>query len=281
MSATTGALGWGAGITLGSAPVHGLCWRQIFPGEERQLGPLRRWLALLLPERPARDDVISVATELASNAIKHTASGRGGWFTVEVTQQGPSAVRVAVADSGAPDGPRVVDDELSENGRGLMLVQGLSARTGVSGDQRGRVVWADVAWGNMPAPQSPAPDPYEATIRSGLAGLARRFTGIPIWFGRSTMQWWALVDRAGRSWLVTASSPHELEVVLTRALQAPVPREMAASRRDRRSVPGARVPAAWGALHQVRPAGQAGPVGPAVSGPPAARRHAGALGRAS
>jgi len=41
----------------------------VFPGEERQLAVLRRWLATLLPACPARDDVILVATELASNAI--------------------------------------------------------------------------------------------------------------------------------------------------------------------------------------------------------------------
>ena len=57
-------------------------WRQVFLGEERQLGLLRRWLVACLPECPARDDVISVATELGTNAILHTASGRGGWFSV-------------------------------------------------------------------------------------------------------------------------------------------------------------------------------------------------------
>src|SRR5690348_17204103 len=61
-------------------PVDARRWRQMFSGEERQLGLMRRWLAACLPECPARDDVVSVATELGSNAILHTASGRGGWF---------------------------------------------------------------------------------------------------------------------------------------------------------------------------------------------------------
>ncbi len=43
-------------------------WQQVFEGKKRQLGVMRRWLASVLPECPARDDVISVATELASNA---------------------------------------------------------------------------------------------------------------------------------------------------------------------------------------------------------------------
>ena len=72
-------------------------WRRVFPGEGRQLAALRQWLASLLPECPARDDVICVATELGTNAVQHTASGGGGWFAVEVSWHGP-AVRGAVAD---------------------------------------------------------------------------------------------------------------------------------------------------------------------------------------
>jgi serine/threonine-protein kinase RsbW len=62
---------------------------------------MRRWLASLLPECPAREDVVCVATELGTNAVRHTASGRGAWFAVEVTWH-RSVVRVAVADGGAP-----------------------------------------------------------------------------------------------------------------------------------------------------------------------------------
>ena len=119
--------------------------RQVFRGEERQLGVLRRWLASLLPPGPARDDVISVATELASNALRHTASGRDGWFAVEITWY-QSIIRVAVADGGGPAEPHVIDDPAAEHGRGLLLVRGLSVRTGVTGDQHGRVVWAEIAW---------------------------------------------------------------------------------------------------------------------------------------
>jgi anti-sigma regulatory factor (Ser/Thr protein kinase) len=136
-------------------------WRQVFPGHRQELSEVRRWLRTLLPECPARDDVISVANELASNAIQHTASGRGGWFAVEVAWLGP-VVRVAVADGGAPDGPRTIDDPDGERGRGLLVVAGLSARTGVCGDSRGRLAWADVpltdASAPMPGSDSDRPD---------------------------------------------------------------------------------------------------------------------------
>jgi hypothetical protein len=125
----------------------GLRWRRVFPGEGSQLGVLRRWLESLLPEGPARDDATFVANELGSNAIVHTASGRGGWFAVEITWH-QAVVRVAVADCGAPGGPRMIDDPAGEHGRGLLVVRSLSVRTGVCGDHRGRLVWADVPWGD-------------------------------------------------------------------------------------------------------------------------------------
>src|SRR5215470_4804746 len=53
-----------------------LRWHRRFPGEERQISGLRRWLAGLLPECPSRDDVVTVAVELATNTLKFTASGR-------------------------------------------------------------------------------------------------------------------------------------------------------------------------------------------------------------
>ena len=164
----------------------------MFPGEERQLAALRRWLAELLPPCAARDDVAAVATELGSNAVRHTLSGRGSWFAAEITWY-PAAVWVAVADCGGPSEPRVIDDLAAEHGRGLLVVRGLSVRTGVTGDHRGRLVWAQVAWAD-PSPAAPtsSQDPYQAAIRDGETALARRFAGVPAWFGRSTLAWWAM-----------------------------------------------------------------------------------------
>jgi signal transduction histidine kinase len=122
-----------------------LRWWRIFPGEAVQLRLLRRWIAAFLPEGPARDDVASVATELASNAVRHTASGVDGYFAVEICCR-DDVIRVAVADSGAPTGPRLVPETGGENGRGLVLVRALAIRTGVAGDYRSRLVWADLSW---------------------------------------------------------------------------------------------------------------------------------------
>jgi anti-sigma regulatory factor (Ser/Thr protein kinase) len=146
MSATSGAPEQDACPSAGSpALLPGTRWRRLFPGEARQFSLLRRWLESILPDCPSRDDVACVATELGTNAVRHTASGQGGRFVLEITWQ-ESAVRVAVADGGAAGTPRVIDDPAGEQGRGLLLVESLSIRFGVCGDHRGRLVWADVPW---------------------------------------------------------------------------------------------------------------------------------------
>ena len=135
-------------------------WR-ILPGRAPALARLRRWLLWLLPDTPARDDVVTIAVELATNAIRHTASGQGGAFTVEIRWLAEvPAVRVTVADAGAPRGPRrpLRVPGTAVGGHGLYMVRRLASRTGVSGGHRGRLVWAEVAWTGPPT-QWPWPEP--------------------------------------------------------------------------------------------------------------------------
>jgi Histidine kinase-like ATPase domain len=218
MPAASGAKEQYPGVS-GALPLNdpGLRWRRVFPGEERQISVLRRWLTSLLPDCPAREDAAYVATELGSNAVRHTASGQGGWLTVEVTWH-RAVLRVAVADCGSQTWPRMIEDSADEHGRGLLLVRGLALHTGVCGDDRGRLVWADIPWPDPRAvPQPSWQEPYEAAIHDAEVALAKRFAGVPAWFGRSTMQWWALP-----SWgeLVTAPTARELSRLLKDMLDA-------------------------------------------------------------
>lgn len=193
------------------------CWQRVFPGEESQLSVMRAWLAGLLPASPQRDDLAVVATELGTNAIRHTASGvGGGQFTVEVTWH-PAAVRVAVTDGGAPAGPRIINDPLGEHGRGLRVVQGLSAFMGVTGDPGGRQVWADIPPDEAVTAEPACPRATEEAIRAGLADLASRFAGIPVWFNQTTQQWCALT----RGQLVSASSAPSLAELLSQETSSP------------------------------------------------------------
>jgi len=206
-----------------------LRWRNVFPGDERQLGTLRRWLAELLPACPARDDVVTVAVELGTNALKFATGGRGGSFAVEITWSGP-VVRVAVIDGGAPTGPRLVEDPAGEHGRGLIMVRALSVRTGVVGDERGRLVWAEVPWsGEGAVVPGWSPPGHEAAICADQEALAERFGGVPTWFGQSTLQWWAAMPGWAGGRLLTAPSAKELAVLLDRVLRPPPgPGQMAA-----------------------------------------------------
>ncbi|HEY7432765.1 MAG TPA: ATP-binding protein [Streptosporangiaceae bacterium] len=142
MSASSGPAPGGGVPAARRAPILG--WR-VFPGEDRQLRTLRQWLVTMLPDCQERHDVLAVATELASNAVKHTASGRGGTFAVALLSGG-RMMRVAVADGGAESGPRMNENPAGEHGRGLLIVRGLAARTGASGDEHGRLVWAEIPW---------------------------------------------------------------------------------------------------------------------------------------
>jgi len=168
----------------------------------------------VLRPRSPRDDVTSVADELASNAIRHSRSGQGGKFTVQITRHG-TLVRVMVADDGAPDGPRLIENPDGEGGRGLVVVNALALRTGVDGDHHGRVVWADIDWDAADAgaamPAMPAAQADQAAIQDAETALARRFADVPTWYGRATHAWWALTTTG----LATAPTADELAELLS------------------------------------------------------------------
>jgi anti-sigma regulatory factor (Ser/Thr protein kinase) len=85
------------------------------------------------------DDAQLVVTELVSNGIDHgeglitlTVSRRPGGMLVEVRDESPKQPQL-----------RPVDPS-SARGRGMQLVQALSARWGTAPDGRGKVVWAEL-----------------------------------------------------------------------------------------------------------------------------------------
>jgi hypothetical protein len=263
-----------------------LRWRRVFPGQEEELRRVRYWLAELLPSGPAREDVVTVAIELAADAVRHTASGHDGFFAVElIWQMCPVTVRVAVADGGArtaphlspgtdPLGPgplglespgigpltadQLRSDQLSEHGRGLRVVRALAERTGACGDHRGRLVWAEIQWRAEGAAEPEFPDGYESSLRDIQAVMMARYPEADIWFGRTTMQWWAMIGRPEKGHpearrLLTAESPVDLAQLLdvARATAQFVPR----STRGRHEVTGRRSGPRAG-LRAARPAGQ-------------------------
>ena len=127
---------------------------RVFPGQPARLAEARVFVAAALAGCPARETLLTCVSELAANAIAHTASGAGGVFAVEVSRPADGRALIAVTDAGGPAEPLVrAADELAEGGRGLALVAALASRWGhhqVPGG--GRTVWAEVTW---PVPVRP------------------------------------------------------------------------------------------------------------------------------
>ena len=123
-------------------PPHRRQW--VLPGRPDQVAQARRLVAESLTACPAAADAVLLTSELAANAVLHTASGSGGTFGVTVSHDA-SLVRVEVHDAGAPTAPVIVaGDGLRPSGRGLALVAVLAARWGQQGNERGRAVWFEL-----------------------------------------------------------------------------------------------------------------------------------------
>ena len=134
----------------------------IFPGQPERVRDVRRWVRDQLPPCPARDDVEIVASELATNAVVHTASGQPGGQVAARLAWWPDRVRVAIGDGGAATAPVLVIGSAGERQRGLALVDALAVTWAHAGDGDGRWTWADVAWDGLPPLPPPTSRPASA-----------------------------------------------------------------------------------------------------------------------
>lgn len=118
-------------------------WCRSFPGARAQVSEARQFVASYLGDRRGADTAQLVVSELATNAIRHTRSGLpGGRFGVTL-HAGSTLLILAVHDEGGPSTPHQCEAEDEDQcGRGLYLVETLSARWGVHGDNASRTVWA-------------------------------------------------------------------------------------------------------------------------------------------
>lgn len=128
-------------------------WSRSFPGLPEHLGDVRRFTQMVLGDAPGTELVVMAVSELAGNAIVHTASGApDGQFVVHLAALA-DRWKVRVDDEGSPSEPRVVVDAIeedpegdSESGRGLAMVASISRTWGVLGDRRARAVWAEIPY---------------------------------------------------------------------------------------------------------------------------------------
>jgi anti-sigma regulatory factor (Ser/Thr protein kinase) len=119
---------------------------RVFLGARHEVRNVRAFVREAVEGYPVADDVVLLASEVAANAVVHTASGDGGTFTV-VVRRGGQAVRVEIHDGGSRASPVACAAEAhASSGRGLALVESLAGRWGYLGDRDGRVVWFEVDW---------------------------------------------------------------------------------------------------------------------------------------
>ena len=144
--------------------------RACFAGQAASVGAMRDWVARCLRRGPYDhsgqlvEDLLVCASEIATNAVRHSRSGLpGGSFTALLWQHS-ARVRLEVADMGPRPGlptlPRIdgsaMGDGTAENGRGLGFVYALCG--GACGstappDPRGHAVWCQVRCERAAAPQ--------------------------------------------------------------------------------------------------------------------------------
>ncbi|MGW0591065.1 ATP-binding protein [Streptosporangium sp. NPDC002607] len=120
------------------------------PGSPSSIAVARAYVRKLpgVAGHPRADEVELLVSELVANAVQHSDSGRRpqGMLRLVVADH-DHTLHVEVIDEGSsgtiPQVPAQVDS-LSENGRGLWLVQELSSAWGWKESETGRVVWFDL-----------------------------------------------------------------------------------------------------------------------------------------
>ncbi|NUW37577.1 ATP-binding protein [Nonomuraea sp. SMC257] len=124
---------------------------------------VRRWLG---DDHPAVDDAVLAASELLTNALRHSDARPYDFVGLTVTGT-DELVYVEVRDPGSAfSGPHVRREPQAEDGRGLLIVSKISQDWGVREHGRvlGRTVWCAIR------AASPSPDLSTLEPVSGSAG---------------------------------------------------------------------------------------------------------------
>ena len=126
-----------------TAAVPLIAWSRAFPGTPDQVREARRFLADILAGQQVTGDAVLCLSELVSNAVVHSDSGKpGGQFTVHV-EMNENSLRIEVLDGGGLwAGAGVLDEQ---HGRGLNIVSQLARAWGRDGDsETGWTVWYEL-----------------------------------------------------------------------------------------------------------------------------------------
>lgn len=129
-------------------------YRARYPSHRSQVRVVRRQVERVAGSWELNTNVVAdlslVASELVTNAVVHarTSPGRQIGVTLRLSAE---TVRIEVRDAdpshslAGPPEPGRAPAEPDEGGRGLLLVESLSLKWGVTREVVGKTVWADVA----------------------------------------------------------------------------------------------------------------------------------------
>ncbi|MCG5218216.1 ATP-binding protein [Streptosporangium soli] len=125
----------------------GLLGQLALPADVASVSGARRYVRDLLDRtgHAQADDAILLVSELFTNAVRHSDSGRrpGGQVTIAVAGLGPT-LHIDVIDAGSADRLPMLCPHVnvaSSGGRGLWLVETLATTWGWYDTPTGRVVW--------------------------------------------------------------------------------------------------------------------------------------------
>jgi serine/threonine-protein kinase RsbW len=128
-----------------SAP-EAINFERSYRGTADQSHHVRADLAEIAGDCPVADELVLLASELATNAILHSRSGHPDrTFTVRATLYPGEYAWVEVVDLG---GAWTKDEYDDEHGRGLGIVAAVAGdeNWGVEGNAASRVVWFRLDW---------------------------------------------------------------------------------------------------------------------------------------
>jgi anti-sigma regulatory factor (Ser/Thr protein kinase) len=117
------------------------------PGRGEQVRVARAFVAGVLrklagADEATLDNVALLTSELVTNAIRHSRSGRSGGSVRLAVLAVPDGIRVEVTDAGSAVGsPVVKDDVYTCDGHGLFLVEAVADQWGHRPAGTGTTVW--------------------------------------------------------------------------------------------------------------------------------------------
>jgi anti-sigma regulatory factor (Ser/Thr protein kinase) len=133
----------GAGLSPGSPRDRRASAYSSFPARPDQVRMVRALVRELLGDTPVTADAMLICSELATNAILHSASAQpGGFFTVRVEMCRGDHAWIEVHDQGG----RWIHQPRASGGRGLSLVDELATHWDIRGDDTAHIICAQLNW---------------------------------------------------------------------------------------------------------------------------------------